>query len=172
MAEDNQALNLPQEEYEPVTSQPVNMSVLEAEITVSAFDITEDHVFKTCYGDIRKTVDALRDYARILDMMCVTWDLQGWHRAVYEIYADKLRQIAAKMQAGIGYDYDATVENCKKRAAKKSRDDEPGGEALAMSYIKSLRMAAKEKEDAAKKAEASLPVAAHTDPDDPWNEDL
>lgn len=168
----NDTLNLPQEEYEPVVSQPVNMSMLEAEITICAFDIGEDHVFKTCYGDICKTVNALRDYSRILEMSCETWDLQGYHKTLYELHAQKLREIAGKLQAGIGYDYDAAVGKCKKRLAKKNRDDDPGGEALAMSYIKSQRMAAKEKEAAAKKAEAGLPVAAHTDPDDPWSEDL
>ena len=35
---------------------------------------------------------------------------QGFHRATYEYHAEKLRKIADKLQAGIGYDYDKAVE--------------------------------------------------------------
>ena len=54
------------------------------------------------YGDICKTVNALRDYSRILTMVCDTWDLHGFHRIKYEFHAEKLREIADKFQAGIG----------------------------------------------------------------------
>lgn len=97
----NDTLNLPQEEYEPVVSQPVNMSMLEAEITICAFDIGEDHVFKTCYGDICKTVNALRDYSRILEMSCETWDLQGYHKTLYELHAqmNSMHKSCGKLRA-------------------------------------------------------------------------
>lgn len=38
---------------------------------------------------------------------------QPYHRAVYELHADKLEEISKKYQAGIGYDYDKAVEKCR-----------------------------------------------------------
>lgn len=191
MTEESRMLDLPQEQYEPVLSQPVDMDMLETEITICALDITEDHVFQTCYGDICKTVNALRDYSRILEMACETWTLQGYHRALYELHAQKLREIADKLQAGIGYDYDAAVEKCKKRAARKHREDDSGGEALAMAYIKSRQAAAAKKRKAAEEragatpseleeSDIGFPDGADMDgvemndsgTDDPWDEDL
>ena len=53
---------------------------------------------KTCYGDVVKIVNALRDYAKLLETVCDEWDLGGFHRATYEYQAEKLRQIADKLQ--------------------------------------------------------------------------
>lgn len=116
----NDALDLPRDQYGPVLDQSMDMELLNAEITVSAFDVSQNHVFKTCYGDVRKIVDALRDYSKLLEMVCVTWELQGYHKAVYELRAQKLREIAGKLQAGIGYDYDAAMARCEKQKAKSS----------------------------------------------------
>ena len=44
------------------------------------------------------------DYARLLELACDEWDLQGFHRATYEYHAKKLRAIAKKYQVGIGGD--------------------------------------------------------------------
>lgn len=111
----DQRLDLPQEQFEPLLSRSADMDLLETEFTVSAFDIYGDHVFKTCYGDIRKTVDALRDYSQMLEMVCVTWKLEGFHKAMYELRAQELRKIADQFQAAIGYDYDATMEKYRKK---------------------------------------------------------
>ena len=70
-----------------------------------------------------------------------TWNLQGFHRAKYEFYADKLREIADKFQAGIGYDYDAALERCRKKQGKKPRNEDVGGEALAMGLLKAQQAA-------------------------------
>lgn len=181
-SESNQTLNLPQEEYEPILAQPAEMSLLEEEITISAFDIGGDHVFKTCYGDIKKIVDALRDYIRMLEMSCNTWDLQGFHRALFEIYAQELRKIADKFQAGIGYDYDATLENCNKKAQRKSRKDDPGGDALELALMRRRQKAEKNGADTmpSKSSEGDLTLPDDLDDadkngsdlDDPWSEDL
>ena len=116
----DKALELPREEYESVVSRPVDMERMGTEILLSVFDIGGNHEIKTCYGDIYKVVNALRDYSRMLEMVCDSWGLQGFHRASYEFHAEKLREIAGKFQAGIGYDYDAAVERCEKRRGKKA----------------------------------------------------
>ncbi len=158
-AMDSEKLNLPREQYEPVVSQPVDMEFMGSEITLCVFDIGGDHEIKTCYGDICKTVNALRDYSRLLEMVCDTWDLQGFHRAKYEFEAKKLREVADKFQAGIGYDYDAAVEHCR----KKPRNEDIGGEALAMGFLKS-RQAAEAKAKKAAETDAGG-KAAHAEAD-------
>lgn len=72
------------------------------------------------------------DYARLLELSCDEWDLQGYHRAIYELQAEKLRAIAKKYQESIGYDYDAAVARCEAKRKKKRKDDDIGGEALEL----------------------------------------
>lgn len=79
-------------------------------------------MFKTCYGDICKAVNALRDYARLLEMACEQWDLTGFHRALYEYHAEKMREIAGKFQAGPANDYDA-AEKCRRKRSSKKKED-------------------------------------------------
>ena len=99
------ALELPKGLYEPVLRQPMELDfLLGQELSLCFHDLDGSHVFKTCYGDICKAVNALRDYARLLEMACEQWDLTGFHRALYEYHAEKMREIAGKFQAGIGYD--------------------------------------------------------------------
>ena len=113
-ARENEKPDLPREEYEPVVAQTVELGFLGTEVALCVFDIHGDREIKTCHGDIRKIVDALRDYSMLLKMVCKTWNLQGFHRVKYEFYADKLREIADKFQTGIGYDYDAALERWQK----------------------------------------------------------
>lgn len=134
-------LNLPREEYEPVISRPIDLDLMGTEVILSVFDIKGDHEIRTCYGDIYKTVNALRDYSKLLAMVCDTWDLHGFHRANYEFHAEKLLEIADKLQAGIGYDYDAAVERCEKQKTEKHCDDDVGGEALEMGILKTRQAA-------------------------------
>ena len=56
-----------------------------------------------------------------------------------EDHAKVLRNIALKYQAGIGYDYEAALELCRKKARRRSKDDDVGGEALEMGYRSALR---------------------------------
>lgn len=138
---EQQPLNLPQEQYEPVISRSKDLDLLNQGVMLDVFDVYEHHEIKTCYGDIVSIVNALRDYSRLLEMVCDDWNLEGFHRATYEFHAKKLRKIAGKFQAGIGYDYDAAVEKCRKKQGKKQRDEDVGGEALTMGYLKSKREA-------------------------------
>ena len=142
---DEKKLNLPREQFEPVVSQPMELDALGTELNLCFEDLKGPCEISTCYGDICKIVNALRDYARMLRMVCDEWDLQGYHRAVYELHADKLEEISKKFQAGIGYDYDKAVEKCRKKREKQERDGDVGGEAMAMAFLKAQRMASKSK---------------------------
>ena len=137
----DETLNLPRGEFEPVVSQPLELDALGTELSICFEDLEGPRKIDTCYGDICKIVNALRDYARMLRMVCGEWDLQGYHRAVYELHADKLEEISKKYQAGIGYDYDKAVEKCRKNRAKKQRDSDVGGEAMAMALLMAQRAA-------------------------------
>ena len=139
------ALDLPQEIFEPAISGPAELDLLGRELELCFQNINGPVEIKTCYGDIRKIVDALMDYARLLELVCVQWGLNGFHKITYENQAKALRSIALKYQAGIGYDYDAALKLCQKKAEKKAKDDDTGGEALEMGYRAGLR---KKKTDA------------------------
>ena len=175
MDENNAAerLDLPREEYEPVVSRPVDLEFMGIEVILSVFDIKGDHEIRTCYGDICKTVNALRDYSRFLTMVCDTWDLHGFHRIKYEFYAEKLREIADKLQAGIGYDYDAAMEQCEKRKGKKHREEDTGGEAMAMGLLKAQQAAEAKARKAAEKEAGGKPYPVKDAPEDgSWVEDV
>lgn len=113
--DENRLPELPQEAFRPMIAQSVQLEqFLGEELTFCFRDLDGAHTFTTCYGDIYKTVNALRDYVRLLESVCDQWELTGFHRATNEYHAEKLRKIADKLQAGIGYDYDKAVEKCKK----------------------------------------------------------
>ena len=88
MSEENRGL--PREKFEPVAVQPIELEVLGTELTICFQAVNGPCEIRTCYGDICKIVNTLRDYARILRMVCEEWNLQGYHRAIYEAHADKL----------------------------------------------------------------------------------
>ena len=127
----------PQEKFQPILEQSMLLdSVLqEKSVDISFRDIKEGDVhIKTCYGDIYKIVNALRDYSRLLTMTCEAWGLTGFHKAAYVYYAQKTKEIADKYQAAIGYDYDKALEKCRKKQAKKKAGDDSdvGGDALEL----------------------------------------
>lgn len=114
---------------------------LSSEVLLHVFDLSGTHEVKTCYGDVVKIVNALRDYARLLELVCDEWELGGFHRATYEYQAEKLRQIADKFQCGIGYDYDAAVRKCQKLRGKKLRNADVGEEAMVLAVKRGFEQA-------------------------------
>lgn len=100
------------------------------EITFQLHDADGDREIKSCYGDIYKVINALMDYAKLMELVGDEWNLQPHHRAIYEIHAEKLRGIARKYQKAIGYDYDAAVARCEAKKKKAHQDDDIGGDAL------------------------------------------
>lgn len=126
------------EVFEPVLSRPIELDELATEIIFRLKGVEGEREIRSCYGDIYKVINALMDYARILEMACEEWDLQGYHRAIYELHADKLRSIAKKYQTAIGYDYDAAVAKCEAKKKKTRKDDDVGADALELVIKKSL----------------------------------
>lgn len=89
-----------------------------------------DKELRTCYGDLYAIVNALRDYAYLLESVIPEWGLTGFHAASYEVHAAQCRKIAGKYAAAIGYDYDKAMEQCRKRRARGSSDDGTGLDGL------------------------------------------
>lgn len=160
MDEQNNNPKLQREAFEPVIRQPMELDfLLGQELSLCFRDLDGTHEFQTCYGDICKTVNALRDYSRLLEMACEQWNLVGFHRALYEYQAEKLREIAGKLQAGIGYDYDAAMEKCRRKKSQKKKESDVGEDALVLAFRRS--------EQARGQSEEVTKDAA----DSPWEED-
>lgn len=132
-------LDLPQDTFEPILFQSVELEQMADEVIIHIHGADGPCELKSCYGDIYKIVNALRDYARMLEMSCGEWKLTGFHLATYELHAQKLRAIADKYQAAIGYDYDAAVKQCRRKYARKQRDD-IGGDAMTLAVNGSARV--------------------------------
>ena len=147
--DENRLPELPQEAFRPMIAQSVQLEQFLGEELIFCFrDLDGVHTFTTCYGDIYKTVNALRDYVRLLESVCDQWELTGFHRATYEYHAEKLRKIADKLQAGIGYDYDKAVERCKRKRAQKSHSSDVGEDALLLTVRAADKSTDNEKEAA------------------------
>ena len=106
---------------------------------------SEAKEFHTCYGDLYVIVNALRDYANLLDSVISEWGLTGFHAATYELHAARCRKIAGKYSAAIGYDYDRAVERCEKRRVKGDRDSDTGMDGLEALVRKQEHKPQKEK---------------------------
>lgn len=147
-------LNQSKEGLEPAIPDPIELDVLGTELTLCFRDIKGPCEIRTCYGDICKIVNTLRDYANLLHKACEERDLQGHHRAVLELHAEKLEKISKKYQAGIGYDYDKAVAKCWKIREKQSRNDDVGGEAMMMACLKAKRTVGKQEPPVGKESGA------------------
>lgn len=163
---------MPRENFQPVIQQPIEVEhLLGNELLICFFDLDGNHEFKTCYGDLFKTVNALMDYARMLEMVCIQWNLEGYHKAVYEYHAKKLREIAGRFENAIGYDYAAAVEKCRKKRERASRESDVGDDALTQMYRKSLRQT-KEKIPDETELSNSTAVSNQSNADSsPWEEE-
>ena len=88
-------------------------------------------------------VNALRDYADLLESVISEWSLTGYHAATYEIHAARCRKIAEKYATAIGYNYDKAVERCERRRAKGERGGDTGMDSLEAFVRKSERQEVK-----------------------------
>lgn len=164
---------LPREIYEPVLVHHMEIEkYLQQELTLSYVDLDGSHELQTCYGDILKTINALMDYTRMLNLVCEQWHLTGFHKATYEYHAGKLREIAEKFQTAISYDYAAAVEKCRKKQARKQHSDDVGEDALALTVRRRQNSAAKKSEETkALVAESSSSYLTENAPT-PWEDDF
>ncbi len=86
----------------------------------------QEEEIHTCLGDIYVTVNALRDYAALLERAVKAWKLTGFQESTYNLHAARCRKIADKYAGAVGYDYDAALERCRKRRAQASQRDDTG----------------------------------------------
>lgn len=126
-------MEINKEIFSPVTEGGVTFNSLEAPIILSFLTEKGRQTIQTCPGDIYKIVNALTDYARILELAVRQWDLCGFHKAAYELRAEQLRKLARKYADGIGYDYEKALQKCRKRQEhKEGAADVPGEDALVL----------------------------------------
>lgn len=126
-------MDYPMEVFEEVFSTPEALDeLLKTDAELHVFNVGGFVAVSTCYGDICKIVNAIMNYASLMEMVCDQWGLTGYHRASYELQAKKLRQIGEKLQKGIGYDYEKALRKCRKEKQKPVRDNDVGEEALVM----------------------------------------
>jgi hypothetical protein len=95
------------------------------------FDVKDrsNKVIQTCAGDITVIINALEDYARLLDKVIEEWQLEGYHGAIYELHVARCRKISAKYQKASGYNYETALARCRKR---KEKADDVGEESLTL----------------------------------------
>lgn len=132
---------------EPVIEQTITLNDLDAPVIPSFLTEKGRQQIQTCPGDIYKMVNALMDYGRLLELAIEQWDLQGFHKATYELHAEQCRAIAGKYAAGIGYDYQKAVERCKRKKGKPVRDEGVGEDALVLALRKGHQNRPQEKSD-------------------------
>ena len=84
----------------------------------------------TCIGDLYVIVNALYDYAGILEQATARRKLDSYHKELYLLYAARCRRIAEKFSRQMWYDYDKALERCQKRRAKESSGDDTGLDGL------------------------------------------
>ena len=139
MSRDCQDTPLPVEKFEHLASMTVEMTEIDGIEQGAILCFTdvgrsgksnEVNELRTCYGDLYVIVNALRDYANILDSVIEEWSLTGYHAATYELHAVRCRKIAMKYATAIGYDYDKAVERCERRRAKGDRSGDTGMDGL------------------------------------------
>lgn len=127
---------LPAARFEPATTATVELTEIDGMEQGAILRFTDadqsdgDRELRTCYGDLYAVVNALRDYANILEGVIPEWGLTGYHAAVYELHAARCREIAGKYAAAIGYDYDKAMERCLKRRARDGSGDDTGLDGL------------------------------------------
>ncbi len=87
---------------------------------------------QSCEGDLILAVNAMVDYADLMDRHRAAHPEMGaFEAATREYYAGRYRTIAAKLAAALGYDREATLERCRRRQ-EKQRTDDIGEEALTL----------------------------------------
>ena len=130
---------LPTQKFEPSTTQTVEMTEIdgmEQGAILKFMDsgkcgrASEEKELRTCCGDLYVIINALRDYANILESVIEEWGLTGYHAAKYQLHAERCRKIAGKYSTAIGYNYDKALKRCQKRRDKARESDDIGMDGL------------------------------------------
>ena len=159
MSRDPKEKPLPAWKYGPPTTETVEMTEIDGMEQGAILQFTdvgksgkpsEEREVHTCYGDLYVIVNALRDYANMLDSVIQEWELTGYQAIYFELHAERCRKIAGKYSSAIGYDYDKALERCQKRRAKGERSDDTGMEGLE-AFIRRDEIKPKKKKEERKK---------------------
>ena len=97
---------------------------------------SREETITSCEGDLIVICNVLADYADLLDEFLQTdRESLGFCGALqYERMRDRCRKITAGLQEKTGYDRDAAIEKCRKRAGRNLKADAGIGEdALVLS---------------------------------------
>ncbi len=97
---------------------------------------SREETITSCEGDLIVICNVLADYADMLDeLLRADRDRLGFCGALqYERMRDRCRKITAGLQEKTGYDRDAAIEKCRKRAGRIEKADAGIGEdALVLS---------------------------------------
>lgn len=113
----------------------------------------------TCWGDLRVMVDALVDYAGILERVIKEWGLDGYKAYRYELHAARCRKIAGKYAEAIGYDREAVLKKCKQFQSEAK--DDIGGDAMDLALKYGAKGLSKNKEQPAAGAPAAATPQEH-----------
>lgn len=95
-----------------------------------------EETITSCEGDLIVICNVLADYADLLDEFLQTDRERLGFCAVmqYERMRDRCRKITGELQKKTGYDRDAAIEKCRRRAGRKPKADAGIGEdALVLS---------------------------------------
>ena len=84
-----------------------------------------DYAVSCSYSDIVLIICMLRDYVKMLDG--VRSDIQ-WET----YYREKFIEMADRLSEQIEYDYDATLERCRKKLGQKEKSSDVGEEAMSL----------------------------------------
>ena len=152
---------LKKELFEPQTTETVFLAELYGPEPGGIFSFLDNNFkpaqVETCYGDLIIMINALMDYASLLDGAVKEWGLDGYHASSYRYHAERCRKISRHYAQAIGYDYEMALEKCRKKQEKHQESD-VGEDALAAAYHKGLREA-KAKEQKKNEKNEHLPDA-------------
>lgn len=88
---------------------------------------------QSCEGDLILAVNALKDYADLMDRHRAAHPEMGAFEATTrEYYANRYRSIAEKLATALGYDREATMERCRKRKEKTETQDDVAEDAMVL----------------------------------------
>lgn len=122
--------------HEPSTTETVEMTEIagiKQEVILRFTDAGKSDDAKqlnTCYGDLYIIINALRDYANMLENVVQDWGLTGFQAATYQLHAERCRKIAGEYSAAIGYDYDKALALCQKHKAKRPQSCDTGMDSM------------------------------------------
>ncbi|MCM1375167.1 MAG: hypothetical protein NC305_05160 [Lachnospiraceae bacterium] len=109
-------------------------------VSIRYYSVTHsrEETITTCEGDLIVICNVLADYADLLDEFLKDEkerERLGFCAVMqYERMRDRCRKITAELQEKTGYDRDAAIEKCRRRAERKPKADAGIGEdALVLS---------------------------------------